>query len=211
MTDLDRSSLLSQLARAVADDSPDRPLEARLCRAYLSILGGDGAALTLSYTRPERITLCVTDDIAARLEDLQDVLGEGPGPTAYAREIEGAEVLYAVPMRAAAVVIGVLTVHQSSRVLPDRDHAQFLADAIGAALAKDSPQESDLTAGPWSSRSAIHQATGMVVVQLRISPDDAMALLRAHAFSHDTTLADVASQIISRRLSFSDEAESEDT
>jgi hypothetical protein len=234
MTDLDRASLLTRLARAVADDSPDRSLEARLCRAYLSILGGDGAALTLSYTRPERITLYVTDDIAARLEDLQDVLGEGPGPTAYdaqditvadlragqsrwplfldaAREIEGAGVLYAVPMRAAGVVIGVLSVHQSSGVLPDQDHAQFLADAIGAALVKDTPQEPDLTAGPWSSRSAIHQATGMVVVQLRISPDDAMALLRAHAFSHDTTLADVASQIISRRLSFSDDADSEDS
>lgn len=235
MTELDRASLLTRLARAVADDSPDRPLETRLCRAYLSILGGDGAAITLSYTRPERVTLCVTDDVAARLEDLQDVLGEGPGPTAYdtrdftvadlragpgrwplfidaAREIAGAEVLYAVPMRPAAGVIGVLSVHQSSRVLPDRDHAQFLADAIGAALVKDAPaQDSDLTAGPWSNRSAIHQATGMVVVQLRISPDDATALLRAHAFSHDTTLADVASQIISRRLSFSDEAESEDS
>jgi hypothetical protein len=234
MTDLDRASLLTRLARAVADDSPDRPLEVRLCRAFLSVLGGDGAALTLSYTRPERVTLCVTDDVAARLEDLQDVLGEGPGPTAYetqditvadlgagqdrwplfvdaAREIAGAEVLYAVPMRAAAAVISVLSVHQSSRVLPDRERAQFLADAIGAALVKDTPQEPDLTGGPWSSRSAIHQATGMVAVQLRISPDDALALLRAHAFSHDTTLADVASQIISRRLSFSDDAENEDS
>jgi hypothetical protein len=234
MTDLDRISLLARLARAVANEGSDRPLEERLCRAYLSILGGDGAALTVSYTRPGRITLCVTDDVAARLEDLQDVLGEGPGPTAYdtqditvadlrtrqgrwplfvdaAREIAGAEVLYAVPVRATGAVIGVLSVHHSGRVLPDRAHAQFLADAIGAALVKDIPQDSDLTAGPWSSRSAIHQATGMVVVQLRISPDDAMALLRAHAFSHDTTLAEVASQIISRRLSFSNEAEDEDS
>src|SRR4051794_16191019 len=79
MTDLDRISLLARLARAVANEGSDRPLEERLCRAYLSILGGDGAALTVSYTRPGRITLCVTDDVAARLEDLQDVLGEGPG------------------------------------------------------------------------------------------------------------------------------------
>jgi hypothetical protein len=235
MTELDRASLLTRLTRAVADDDAGKPLEARLCRAYLSILGGDGAAITLSYTRPERITLCVTNDVAARLEDLQDVLGEGPGPTAYdtheiavadlraesgqwplftdaAREIAGTDVLYAVPMRPAAAVIGVLTIHQSTHELPDREHAQFLADAIGAALVKDAPQqESELTTGPWSTRSAIHQATGMVVVQLRISPDDALALLRAHAFSHDTTLAEVASQIVNRRLAFSDQAESEDS
>lgn len=235
MTELDRASLLTRLARAVAGGPADQPLESRLCRAYLSILGGAGAAITLSYTRPERITLCVTDDVAARLEDLQDVLGEGPGPMAYdtqsmtvadlrsrsgrwplfidaARKIAGAEVLYAVPMRTPAGVIGVLSVHQRTHDLPDRDHAQFLADAIGAALVKDAPaHESELTTGPWSTRSAIHQATGMVVVQLRVSPDDALALLRAHAFSHDTTLADVAAQIISRRLTFSDEAESEDS
>ncbi len=234
MTELDRASLLTRLARAVADDAADQPLETRLCRAYLSILGGAGAAITMSYAGPERVTVCFTDDLSARLEDLQDVLGEGPGPAAYqtkaisvadlragrtpwplfaeaAGELAGAEILYAVPMRSGAGVIGVISVRQGYADLPDLDQAQFLADAIGAALVKDPPHESDPSGGPWSARSEIHQATGMVVAQLRVSPDDAMALLRAHAFSHNTTLADVASQITDRRLSFSDDAESEDS
>jgi hypothetical protein len=235
MTELDRTTLLTRLARLIAENSEGQPLETRLCRAYLSLLGGDGAAITLSYTRAERVTLCTTDDLAARLEDLQDVLGEGPGPTAYqtetiavadlrstrepwqlfteaAREIPGAAVLYAVPMRPGHGLIGVLTIHQETAALPDLDQAQFLADAIGAALVKDPPpHEDDIRTGPWSTRSGIHQATGMIVAQLRVSPDDALALLRAHAFSHNATLAEVAEQVTSRQLNFSDDAESENS
>jgi hypothetical protein len=233
MDDVDRTTLLTRLARLLADDPTDQPLETRLCQAYLRILGGNGAALTLAYTHLDRVTLCTTDDIAARLEDLQDVLGEGPGATAYqqeritvadlrsaqdpwpiftdaARKIPGAAVLYAVPLRPwDDAVIGVLTVHQSGADLPDLDQAQFLANAIGAAVVKHPPDESELTAGPWAARSQVHQATGMVVAQLRIGPDDAIALLRAHAFSHNLALSAVADLVTSRRLHFSDDAESE--
>src|SRR5689334_5726095 len=86
MGELDRTTLLARLARLIAEDDNGLQLETRLCRAYLTMMSGRGAALTLSYTEPERVTLCTTDDLAARLEDLQDVLGEGPGPTAYLTE-----------------------------------------------------------------------------------------------------------------------------
>jgi hypothetical protein len=232
MDQVDRTTLLAQLARQIAEYGPDQPLETRLCRAFLALVGGDGAAITLSYTEPGRVTLCATDDVAARLEDLQDVLGEGPGPTAYvagtamatdlrvdrgrwplftdaARTVPGVRTVYAVPMRPGQHTIGVLTVHQNAGDLPDSEHAQFLADAIGAALMKDPPPpvESELDPGPWSARAKIHQATGMVLTQLQISPADAMALLRAHAFSRSITLAEVAEQVTSRRLRFSDDPE----
>ncbi|GAA1519725.1 GAF and ANTAR domain-containing protein [Kribbella lupini] len=233
MSDLDPATLLTRLARLIADGGSEHPLETRLARGYLTLLGGDGAAITLSYTLADRVTLTATDDIAARLEDLQDVLGEGPAPAAYttgeitvadlgnsdpgqwplfteaARGLTG--VLYAVPMRPGGVVLGVLSVHYpSASDLPNAETAQFLADAIGAALVKDSPtSESDWHHSSWASRSQIHQATGMVVAQLRISPDDALALLRAHAFSHNQTLPEVAEQILRRRLRFSDDPESE--
>ena len=49
---VDRTTLLARLARKIAEDGPDLSLETRLCRAYLALVGGDGAAVTLSYTEP---------------------------------------------------------------------------------------------------------------------------------------------------------------
>jgi hypothetical protein len=43
----------------------------------------------------------------------------------------------------------------------------------------------------------------MVIAQLRVGPDDALAILRAHAYAHDTTLAEIAEQVVDRRLDFS--------
>ncbi len=57
-------------------------------------------------------------------------------------------------------------------------------------------------ASPWASRARIHQATGMVVARLHISPEDALALLRAHAYAHQSTLPEIAASIVERRLNF---------
>ena len=41
-------------------------------------------------------------------------------------------------------------------------------------------------------RVAVHQAAGRVSVQAGVTVGDALALLGAHAFAHDRTLADTA-------------------
>ena len=51
-------------------------------------------------------------------------------------------------------------------------------------------------------RVEIHQATGMVLAQLGISATDALARMRAHAFSHQQLLIDVARDVVHRRLVF---------
>ena len=48
----------------------------------------------------------------------------------------------------------------------------------------------------------IHQATGMVAVQLSCRLPDALARLRAHAFAEDRTLSSVAADVVARRLRF---------
>ena len=56
-----------------------------------------------------------------------------------------------------------------------------------------------------SARAEVHQATGMVLAQLDISAEDALARLRAHAFVEQRLLIDVARDVVSRRLRFSDD------
>lgn len=43
----------------------------------------------------------------------------------------------------------------------------------------------------------------MVVAQLGVSTDDAMALLRTHAFAHGATLAQIADHVVAKRLDYS--------
>ena len=70
--------VLRRLARAIAATPVESPLSLRMCQACVDILGVDGGSFTLAYADPERVTLCATDERAAQLEDLQEVLGEGP-------------------------------------------------------------------------------------------------------------------------------------
>lgn len=224
-----KAAVLAQLARVVASEGSSRPLPLRLCQASTSILGADGAALTLSYTDPARLTVCATDDIAARLEDLQDVLGEGPGPDAYrtgrmvrtaldtdapkwwpdfataALSAVGPATISALPIRPGLDVLGVLTVYQLPARPLEREPtvAQFLADAVGAALLRDGGLTEDGGSSPWSARAHVDQATGMIVAQLGVSPEDAVALLRAHAYADGASMAEIAMEVIERRLDFS--------
>jgi hypothetical protein len=53
-----------------------------------------------------------------------------------------------------------------------------------------------------SNRAIVHQATGMILTQLRVPAQDAFVRLRAHAFATHRPLADVARDVITRRLVF---------
>jgi hypothetical protein len=54
-------------------------------------------------------------------------------------------------------------------------------------------------------RAEIDQATGMVTLQLGVGVAEAFASLRAYAYAHDRRLADVASDIVARRLRLHDD------
>ena len=55
-------------------------------------------------------------------------------------------------------------------------------------------------AGLASHRAEIDQATGMLTEQLGVSITDAFVRLRAYAYASDLQLADVARDIVARRL-----------
>lgn len=222
------TELLARLASAVASAPESESFTWRLCEATRRLLGADGASLTVDNASPNRITLCATDEVAAQLENLHDVLGEGPATSAYltgepvvvtlaqaaerwpvfaeeATRQTDARQLYALPTRQGSAVQGVLTLYRRTPgpLTEDQAGAQFLADALAAALLHDSEALSDLgPGGSWSNRAQVHQATGMVVAQLAVTVRDALAILRAHAFALDQPLAEVARAVVARELVF---------
>lgn len=220
-----KSTVLAGLARIVARDADRLPLGARLCTAAVDILGVKGAVLTFGYQEPARLTVWASDETVSRLDGLQEVLGEGPGWEAFrsneivegtlesnerwplfsraARADLGPLALCAVPMRPGGEPMGVVLLYEAVRPFAlDLETAQLLADAVGAALLRTPGAELEDLEGPWRARSAIHQAVGMIMAQLAISPEDALVLLRAHAYAHDATLDAIAGRVVARELDF---------
>lgn len=232
-----KSAVLAQLVKVVASEASGQPLPLRLSRAACAILGADGAAVTLCYTETTRLMVCATDEIVSKLDDLQDVLGEGPGPDAYStgrmvrvtlRESAprrwpdfaaaafaelGQVAITAIPIQPGIDVLGVLTLYQlpARPLAKDVAVAQFVADTLGAALLRDDGLYQDMGNGPWSSQAQIHQAAGMVIAQLGVDPADALALLKAHAFADGASMAAIAKAVVERRLDFSLEDDSRAT
>ena len=56
-------------------------------------------------------------------------------------------------------------------------------------------------------RFVVHQASGMVAVQLGVSVGEALARLRAYAFGNDVLLTEVAEAIVARKLRLDDRPE----
>jgi len=238
----DAARLLGELAQMLAREPDSLPLGERMCRACAAVVQADGAAITLLPASPERVVLCATDPIAARIEDLQEVIAQGPshhaftnnqaaelvvrgavaeeGPEApldrFAQSVHdlfGPVTVRAVPIRPgrrkSEEVLGVLMLYRRGARPMDAhaDAIQLLADAIGASLIRDpdgiqAPDQPDDGTGPWSHRALVHQATGMVIAQLRLTPADALVLIRAHAYATDQSLDEVANQVLSRELDF---------
>lgn len=202
---------------------------ARLCEASRRMLGADGAALTVITSTHSKVVLAATDDLSNELEDLQDVVGEGPSRDAYrfnsfqigefgaggdrrwslmrehGQRLGFNGAIVSLPLRPHEEPIGTLTAYRTQApFLIDTATADFLAVAIGTAVLQDPRLDtrSEVFAQVWPSRAQIHQATGMIISQVGIRPEDALALLRGQAFANNTTLLDIAHQIVDRKINF---------
>jgi transcriptional regulator with GAF, ATPase, and Fis domain len=217
--------LMLRLTRTLARLPSGDPLPLRMCLAFVQIVEARSGSITLGYDSSERTLLCATDDAAARYEDAQDFLREGPSLDAFRTGLvvasqsledqghrwpglassmtESWDTVRAIPIHPDAAVMGVLTVHDGPHLADEDDEElTFLADAIGAAIVGELPAHDDVSQ-LWSERDRVSQATGMVIAQLRISSTDALALLRAHAFAQNTSVVEVSRSVVERRLDFS--------
>jgi len=126
--------------------------------------------------------------------------------------------LFAFPLQWATVNVGVLDLYRKT---PGGLSTAQCRDAISASETgasmllgvRTDPGHTDADGDPggsWldhspSSRAEIHQATGFVLAQLGISADQALARMRGYAFVEQRLLIDVARDVVSRRLQFTEE------
>ena len=124
----------------------------------------------------------------------------------------GAGALFAFPLIVGAIRAGVLGLYRSSPgPLPGRQFGDLLILADAATVMLLGSEHGDAENGDGVAldgqapdlalhRAEIDQATGMLTVQLGVPVAAAFARLRAYAYSRDRRLADVAGDIVARRL-----------
>jgi hypothetical protein len=214
---------------ALAGDAPGE-----LCEPFLRVLGLQGAAVSTLGDPFGGETVCASDDRAARLDEIQIDLGEGPCWDAlrlHAPVLEpdlvhstnsawplamdalretGLGAVFAFPLTIAGIDVGAIDLYaHAPTVLSDeqvRDTtmlSMILARQVfhRAVLAAEAQSE-DAGRGSWSRRE-VHQATGMILAQMRITPEDALLVLRGHAFATGRTVLEVAGDVVDRVLDFS--------
>lgn len=188
---------------------------------------GDGDGDGRTYRRG---LVHATNEVSAGLEDLQLTVGEGPcldafvsgGPVmvtelvgaigrwpgfASAAMEYGAAAVFSFPLHIGVYRLGSLDFYRESPTsLSDVEitDALILADLATQTIIEEldghKAQDVSWLADPHAE---VHQATGMVQVQLRTTTESALLRLRAHAYTYELPLAEVARQVTARTLRFS--------
>ncbi|MDT3316985.1 ANTAR domain-containing protein [Microbacterium sp. KSW4-11] len=206
-----------------AEDDP-------ICAVFMTMLPVHHVGVSTLAPPFDVETVCASDLIASALEEIQLDSGVGPGWTAHAtgapvlihdlRESttldrtgfhaaaadRGVRSIYAFPMAVGMIEVGAVDLYvDDPDALKHRDVALASAMAEAAALRIFDRvlAGEDIARGTGgSSRRIVHQATGMVCAQLRVSPDDALIVIRAHAFASGRSVLSIAESIISREIDF---------
>ena len=122
----------------------------------------------------------------------------------------GAAAVFVFPLVIGAIRAGVLGLYrdrpgplsdfQLGDALVFADTATMLLLDAGQGQAGEGAAPGGQPVGLASYRAEIDQATGMLTEQLGVSITDAFVRLRAYAYANDIQLADVARDIVARRL-----------
>lgn len=229
MTD-DRSG---SAAREPAPDPTANPLK-RLTDSFMTNLPITGVGISIADDVGNQSTITATDATAARLDEIQFDLGDGPyldalrdgTPVlipdcdgsgldkwpAFASSIHDLPVrsLFAFPMVMGAVAIGVVGLYSKKTTALSAQEfttaislaGRIASRAFREALRIAAVDESQLASNAPFTRREVHQATGMILVQLNITATDAFLRLRAYAFAAGRSVQDVAKAVVDRTLDF---------
>jgi len=139
--------------------------------------------------------------------DLEGGMARWPvyAPAAHNRGVRAA---FAFPLQIGAARLGVLDLYrEQAGSLSTEELTQALTFAdVATTMLLDAQEKATPGAAAegldeaLEYRFELHQAQGMVMVQLGVSLAAALALLRAYAYSHDRHLDEVARDVVARRL-----------
>jgi hypothetical protein len=197
--------------------------------AVAAAIGIPSAAVVLLGTQHGEAVVAASDATARAAHDLEFVLGEGPAHLAAARGQTvrvagtalagrwpqygpavarlGVQAVIAVPLQPAG--LGAVCAYTSQPAISEQAAlaAGQIADALPLALAQDphDPLPGDgVPALPLPGQAdfpaVIHQATGMVSQQCGCGISDALALLRARAFSVGRPAEEIAAAVVRGEL-----------
>ena len=205
----------------------------RICALCVDQLGFTGAGLSVVTASGGHGVVHVTDPGSRQIEELQFTLGEGPcveavstGAPVLISDIgdlaagaghwpafadgaraAGVAAIFAFPLTIGAIRLGALDLYRNvAGDLGTDELAGALFAATAAAMAMLHLDVGDPSAheGLLSANEIhVHQATGMVKVQLDSSAEEALLRIRGHAFGTGRTLSEVARDVVERRLHFS--------
>ena len=123
----------------------------------------------------------------------------------------GVQAVFALPLKTGATRIGVLVLYRDE---PGALAARDLADALEVAdlvtqLVLVMQSEAAAESVAWAldvsdHRAVVHQATGMIAVQIDADVDEALVRLRAHSFASDRPIREVAEDVVTGQLRFDD-------
>lgn len=200
-----------------------------LCRDACRRLPLRGAAIALMDHSGLVEQVAGSDDRAVVLQDLQRSLGEGPcvdayrtgrlvldpdlaarggdrWPTYTAAALDaGVRAVFCYPLQIGGIRLGVLELCGHGPGMLDDDSlglALHYVDAAVSILLHLQSLDTGHAVIAFRSHPEIHQATGMVSVQAGVSLTEALLLVRGYSFAEDRALADVARDVVSRKLSF---------
>jgi hypothetical protein len=120
--------------------------------------------------------------------------------------------MYSLPLALGAIRVGVLNLYRDTPGHLDQEQlmdALIYADTAlllvldaecGITTRADGDHPNGL--GPVLWHAEVHQAAGMISVQLGVSVLNALVRLRAYAYGHSMRLTDVAHDVVERRLHF---------
>jgi transcriptional regulator with GAF, ATPase, and Fis domain len=130
-----------------------------------------------------------------------------PGYAAAARE-HGVRAVFAFPLQVGAARAGALDIYRTeagsltddalTRAITFADVAMGLL-VDGQAQVGDDRSSSDLD-DALAPRLEVYQAQGMLMVDLGVGVDEAMARLRAHSYAAERPIADIARDIVAGKL-----------